>query len=100
MVLWDVTPYSFVDKYQCFKGACCWYLQGKRSVVKTGNKLPQYAVSHTRIPHLPHYPFAVLLLYIWQGPCSDLGLEVGCPDNIFVFISVPPGKHQDGTQTV
>jgi len=34
MVFWTVTACSLVDIYQCFRGTCCFCLQGRREKIK------------------------------------------------------------------
>jgi hypothetical protein len=32
-VFWDVAPYSLVEIYRSFRGACCLHNQGDKSIV-------------------------------------------------------------------
>jgi hypothetical protein len=44
-VVWDVTPYRLVRRYQHFGGTCFLYLQGRRDIRKYDHTLSSVCVS-------------------------------------------------------
>jgi hypothetical protein len=48
-VFWDLTPYTFVGRYQYFERVCYYHLQGSRSLCHKDRFCPEAGSSETSI---------------------------------------------------
>jgi hypothetical protein len=67
-VFWDVTPYSLVNRYQRFRGTCCFCLQGRRVNCAENKKFwEELIVCFPLIRHRPHRIRCLQQLFVATG---------------------------------
>jgi hypothetical protein len=58
-VFWDVTSWSLVDRYQCFRGICCFHLQSALNIY-VPCEIHDYVGSHISVIEICTPTFSVV----------------------------------------